>query len=139
VLFDHDHTAAVYALADALAARYARLVLVTPRTLVGRSVPYVGQLGVYRRLYAAKVEIVVANVPRRIEAGRVTVANAFSGEERAIDDVALFVYATPRIARDELASPLRARGLAVQLIGDAFAPRTMLAAVHEGNRVGNAL
>ncbi len=139
VLFDHDHTAAVYALADALAARYARLVLVTPRTLVGRNVPYVGQLGVYRRLYAARVEIVVASVPKRIEAGRVTVANAFSGEERVIDDVGLFAYATPRIARDELATPLCERGLAVQLIGDAFAPRSMLAAVHEGNRVGNAL
>lgn len=139
VLFDHDHGAAVYALADALAARYARLVLVTPRTLVGRNVPYVGQLGVYRRLYAARVEIVVASLPRRFAAGRVVIANAFSGEERTIEDVALFAYATPRIANDALAAPLRERGIDVWLIGDAFAPRSMLAAVHEGARTGSAL
>jgi hypothetical protein len=139
VLFDHDHGPAVYALADLLAARYARLVVVTPRTQLGRSVAYVGLLGVYRRLYAARAEIVVASVPRRIEPGRVIVANAFSGEERTIDDVALFTYATPRVARDDLAAPLRERDFDVRLIGDAFAPRAMLAAVHEGNRLGNAL
>jgi dimethylglycine catabolism A len=139
VLFDFDHGAGVYALADLLASTYDRLVLVTPRTQLGRNVAYVGLLGVYRRLYGAKVEIVVAAVPRRFAARRVVHANAFTGEERAIEDVALFAYATPRLADDALAAPLRAQGLEVRLAGDAFAPRAMLAAVHEGHRVGNEL
>jgi hypothetical protein len=139
VLFDHDHGAGVYALADLLAATYDRLVLLTPRTQLGRNVAYVGLLGVYRRLYRAKVEIVVAAVPKRFAAGRVVHANAFTGEERAIEDVALFAYATPRLADDALAAPLRAQGLEVRLAGDAFAPRAMLAAVHEGHRIGSEL
>ncbi|MET0679776.1 MAG: hypothetical protein ABWZ41_02160, partial [Burkholderiales bacterium] len=139
VLFDHDHGAGVYALADLLASIYDRLVVITPRTQLGRNVAYVGLLGVYRRLYHARVEIVVAAVPKRFIAERVVHANTFTGEERAIEDVALFVYATPRLADDGLAAPLRAQGLEVRLAGDAFAPRAMLAAVHEGHRVGNEL
>jgi hypothetical protein len=139
VLFDHDHGAGVYALADLLASIHDRLVIVTPRTQLGRNVAYVGLLGVYRRLYQAKVEIVVAAVPKRFAAQRVVHANAFTGEERAIEDVALFAYATPRLADDRLAAPLRAQGLEVRLAGDAFAPRAMLAAVHEGHRIGNEL
>jgi hypothetical protein len=139
VLFDYDHGAGVYALADLLASIYDRLVVITPRTQLGRNVAYVGLLGVYRRLYRAKVEIVVAAVPKRFAAQRVVHANAFTGEERAIEDVALFAYATPRLADDRLAAPLRAQGLEVRLAGDAFAPRAMLAAVHEGHRIGNEL
>jgi hypothetical protein len=139
VLFDQDHGAAVYALADLLAATYERLVLITPRTQIGRAVAYVNLLGVYRRLYKAHAEMVLAATPKSFRGGVLTHANAFSGDEQAIRDVALFTYATPRIANDELAAPLRAKGIDVRLIGDAFAPRAMLAAVHEGHRLGNAL
>lgn len=139
VLFDHDHGAGVYALADLLAAIYERLVLVTPRTQLGRAIAYVNVLGVYRRLYGAHAEIVVASLPTRYKAGVLTYANAFTGEEGSVRDAALFAYATPRMASDELAQPLRARGVEVRLIGDAFAPRSLLAAVHEGHRAGNAL
>ena len=136
VLFDQDHGAGVYALADWLAATYERLVLITPRTQLGRAVAYVNLIGVYRRLYKAHAEIIAASSPTRYEGGILTYANAFNGEETDVADVTLFTYATPRIANDALAAPLRARGIDVRLIGDAFAPRAILAAVHEGNRVG---
>ena len=136
VLFDQDHGAGVYALADLLAATYERLVLITPRTQIGRAIAYVNLIGVYRRLYKAHAEIIGASLPTRFAAGKLTWANAFTGEAQVVEDVALFTYATPRIASDELAAPLRAAGFDVRLIGDAFAPRAMLAAVHEGNRLG---
>ncbi len=139
VLFDQDHGAGVYALADLLAATYERLVLITPRTQLGRAIAYVNLLGVYRRLYKARAEIIGASLPTRFKGGKLTYANAFSGDEQALEAVALFAYATPRIASDELAAPLRAKGIDARLIGDAFAPRAMLAAVHEGHRLGNAL
>jgi hypothetical protein len=139
VLFDQDHGAPVYALADLLAQKYERLVLLTPRTQLGRQLPYVNLLGVYRRLYRAGVEMVYAALPRSFERGRFVAANAFSGAESIVDDVALFVYATPRLADDALAAPLRERGFDIRLIGDCFAPRTLMAAVHEGNRAGEEL
>ncbi len=139
VLFDFDHSAGTYALADLIAARYERLVIITPRTQLGRQVSYVGVLGIYRRLYTAGVEIELAALPTMVRAGMVTITNAFTGKERTIDGVAAFVYATPRRVNDELAAPLRAHGLPVHLVGDCFAPRAMLAAIHEGHRVGNTI
>ncbi len=139
VLFDFDHSAATYALADLMAARYERLILMTPRTQLGRQVSYVGVLGIYRRLYTAGVEIELAAMPKRVKAGVVTIANAFTGREKTIEGVTAFVYATPRLVNDGLAAPLRAHGLPVQLVGDCFAPRAMLAAIHEAHRVGNAI
>ena len=136
VLFDQDHGAGVYALADLLAATYEHLVLITPRTQIGRAIAYVNLLGVYRRLYKSHAEIIGASLPTRFADGKLTYANAFTGEAHVVEDVALFTYATPRIASDGLAAPLRAIGIDVRLIGDAFAPRAMLAAVHEGNRLG---
>ena len=139
VLFDFDHSAGTYALADLMAARYERLVIVTPRTQLGRQVSYVSVLGIYRRLYMAGVAIELAAVPKSFRAGKVTIANAFTGRERTLDGVTAFVYATPRLVNDELVAPLRAHGLPVHLVGDCFAPRAMLAAIHEGHRVGNTI
>lgn len=139
VLFDQDHGAAVYALADLLAQKYDRLMLLTPRTQLGRQVAYATLLGVYRRLYRAGVEIVYAAMPRSFERGRLVAVNAFSGAETIIDNVSVFVYATPRLADDALAAPLSARGVETHLIGDCFAPRAIMAAVHEGNRAGQQL
>jgi 2,4-dienoyl-CoA reductase-like NADH-dependent reductase (Old Yellow Enzyme family) len=139
VLFDFDHTPATYAAADLLVERFAKVVLVTPRTALGRGVSYTGQLGVYRRLYAARVDIVLASAPVQFADGRLTIANAFNGDRTGIADVDLFTWATPRLADDALEAPLRAAGLDVRLVGDAFSPRTMLAAVHEGHAAGLAL
>ena len=136
VLFDQDHGAGVYALADWLAATYERLVLITPRTQLGRAVAYVNLIGVYRRLYKAHAEVIAASLPTCFEGGVLSYVNAFNGEETSVAGVTLFTYATPRVANDVLAAPLRARGIDVRLIGDAFAPRAILAAVHEGNRLG---
>ena len=53
MLFDMDHSAATYAVADALAERYEKLVLLTPRTQIARNVNYCSAIGIHRRLYQA--------------------------------------------------------------------------------------
>ncbi|MEO7404650.1 MAG: FAD-dependent oxidoreductase, partial [Burkholderiales bacterium] len=98
VLFDFDHTPAVYAAAELLGQRYTKVVLITPRTQLGRGVSYTGILGVYRRLYEHRTEIVTAALPVQFKAGVLSYANAFNGDRHEIRDVALFTWATPRIA-----------------------------------------
>jgi hypothetical protein len=71
--------------------------------------------------------------------GIVTARNVFNGRETRIDDLALFTYATPRVPNDSLAGPLRSAGLDVHLIGDCYAPRSVLVATGEGHRLGNQL
>lgn len=139
VLFDHDHSAAVYAAADQLAKNFARVVLVTPRLQLARSVAYVSTIGIYRRLYSQHVEIILGAVPVRFEAGVFTHANVFTGERSAIGNVALFTYATPRLVNDELAAGLREAGVPTHLVGDCFSPRAAMAAIHEASALGERI
>jgi hypothetical protein len=68
----------------------------------------------------------------RFEEGEVAVGDIFTGAETVLTHVALFTFATPRVPDVALEAPLRAAGVSVRLIGDAWAPRTVLAATSEG-------
>jgi len=138
VLFDQDHTAGTYAVADALAER-SRLVLLTPRTQIARQVNYCSAIGIHRRLYVAGVEIVLAAEPVSLSGHVLTWRNVFTDETRRISDVDLLVWSTPRIADDALAEPLRAAGLDVKLVGDCMAPRNLICAIHEGEAAALSL
>jgi hypothetical protein len=135
VLFDMDHGAATYAVADALAALCRKLVLITPRTQIARNVNYCSAIGIHRRLYQADAEIVVAAEPVALRDGVLTWRNVFTGRTREIANVGLFLFATPRIADDALAEPLRRAGVETRLVGDCLAPRDLLCAIHEGEAV----
>ena len=131
VLFDQDQTGSVYAAAELLAARYERVMVVTPATQIARAVPYVSAIGVHRRLFAAGIELVIASRPLWVRGRTMMIENLFTGARRELGDVALAVYATPRRADDALAVALRARGQAPRLIGDCHAPRNAMAAMRE--------
>jgi 2,4-dienoyl-CoA reductase-like NADH-dependent reductase (Old Yellow Enzyme family) len=139
VLFDMDHSAATYAVADALADRYAKLVLLTPRTQIARNVNYCSAIGIHRRLYQAGAEIVLAAEPVSFRGGALTWRNVFTGRVRDIPDVTLFLWSTPRIANDALAEPLRQAGIDTRLVGDCMAPRNLLCAIHEGEAAAMAI
>ena len=138
VVFDHDHTAPTYAVAQALADSHEEVVLLTPRTQIAQAVNYCSALGVHRRLHGLDVEIVTATEPVEIrDDGEVRCRNVFSAHEGVIEDVDTVVYATPRRVRDTLARDLA--DLSPTLIGDCLAPRNLSIAIHEGHLVGNRL
>jgi hypothetical protein len=139
VLFDMDHSAATYAVADALADRYGKLVLLTPRTQVARNVNYCSAIGIHRRLYQADAEIIMAAEPASFQSGVLTWCNVFTGRMREIPDVGLFLWSTPRIANDALVQPLRRAGVDTRLVGDCLAPRNLLCAIHEGEAAATAI
>jgi hypothetical protein len=139
VIHDADHGAFTYAAAELLRDRFDRVVILTERERIASDEALVTRQGVYARLYRKGIEIVTSVRPlasSRFEEGEVAYANVFSGGETVIPDIALFTYATARIPDDALAAPLRAAGIDVRLIGDAWAPRTVLAATSEGYRAG---
>ena len=110
MLFDMDHSAATYAVADALARDYRRLVLLTPRQQIARNVNYCSAIGIHRRLYEANAEIVLSAEPVSVRGGRLTWRNVFTGRTRDLDDVGVFVWSTPRVADDAVAKQLFERG-----------------------------
>jgi len=139
VLFDMDHSAATYAVADALAYRYHKLVLLTPRVQIARNVNYCSAIGIHRRLYRADAEIIVAAEPVSFQYGVLTWRNVFTGRVCDIRNVGLFLWSTPRIANDALAQPLRRAGVDTRLVGDCVAPRNLLCAIHEGEAAAMAV
>ena len=66
-----------------------------------------------------------------------TVRNVLSGATREIDDLSLFTYSTPRIPNDAMVGTLGE--IVVHAVGDAYAPRTLLAATQEGHAVGSRI
>jgi 2,4-dienoyl-CoA reductase-like NADH-dependent reductase (Old Yellow Enzyme family) len=139
VLFDMDHTAATYAVADSLAKQYRRLVLLTPRQQLARNVNYCSAIGVHRRLYEANAEIVLSAEPVSLQSGVLVWRNVFTGRLQQIDDVGVFIWSTPRIADDAITTPLRDVCADVRLIGDCMAPRNLLCAIHEGEAAALSL
>jgi dimethylglycine catabolism A len=139
VLFDMDHSAATYAVADALAERYEKLVLMTPRTAIARNVNYCSAIGIHRRLYQADAKIVVSAEPVSLQNGVLTWRNVFTARQRQIANVGLLLWSTPRIANDALAEPLRRAGIDTRLVGDCVAPRNLICAIHEGEAAAAAI
>lgn len=142
VLFDADHTEGTYAAAEALRARFQRVVVVTPRDTIATDVAMTSRQGILRRLAQQRIEVVPLAEPRWSDAcadGHLELVNIYSGAVRVIDDLALLTYATPRVPDDSLAAPLHAAGMKVVAVGDARAPQEMLFATASGHAAGEAV
>ncbi|MCC6172227.1 MAG: FAD-dependent oxidoreductase [Gammaproteobacteria bacterium] len=142
VLVDQDHTAFTYATAELLLQRFTRVVLLTPRPGLAAEEALVNRQGIYRRIYGKGIEVVTLSEPvfdDDFAEGVLKTRHLLGGPAMRIDGVALLTHATARIPDDALAAPLRAAGVEVSLVGDCFAPRSLLVATREGHAVGNAL
>lgn len=142
VIFDKDHTEMTYAAAEFLARIYDEVVLITPRERIASDVSLINRQGIYRRLFEKRVRIVTSSEPcsdSALEEGRLAFANIFNQDRTEIDDIAVLTFATPRVPNDGLLGPLRAEGFDVRVIGDCYAPRSVLAATREGHALGNAI
>ncbi len=140
IIFDKDHTAGTYAAAEMLKKRYDDVYLVTPRERIATDEPLVNRQGIYQRLFPKGIKVILNSEPAGvdgIEDGQITIKHIISGETQVIENVTLLTYSTPRQPNDQLAAPLRAAGIPVHIVGDAFAPRFVVNATADGARVGN--
>lgn len=140
VLYDRDATEGTYAGAERLRTLYDRVVILTPRDRIAEDVPLVTRLGLLRRFAHLGIEViplVEPDVATRWEDGRLAHHNVYSGALGWIEDVCLFTYSSPRIANTDLVGRLRPNVAEVHVVGDAYAPRTTLAATAEGHEAGH--
>ena len=139
VLLDMDQTPALYGAVELLAQRYARVVLLTPAAEIARNVNLMSRMGVERRLALLDIDVRRLTEPTGRAGDRVACRHVITGAETAIEEVALLAYATPRLARDDLAGELAQAGVPVTLIGDCLLPRDAASAIHDGHRAALAL
>jgi 2,4-dienoyl-CoA reductase-like NADH-dependent reductase (Old Yellow Enzyme family) len=137
VLFDQDHSPAIYGLADALALDFEQVDLLTPRPHFAQEVNYCSAIGVFRRLYSNGVTLLPAAWLVRFTDRAVAWRNAYTGQETTIPEIDLLVYATPRSPRLHLIAELP--GVDVLRVGDCQSPRPLMDAIHAGQAAGLAL
>jgi hypothetical protein len=88
------------------------------------------------RIYGAGVEILADRFVRRIDGSRVTLYNLYQQSAEVEVESDFVVMATARQSESQLLGPLLERGVSVEAIGDAVAPRGTYEAVFEGHRQG---
>ena len=86
------------------------------------------------KLYRAGVEVCVDHFVRRIAGREVTLYNVHHEEAERVLEADWIVMATGRRSENGLGKAVAARGLSVETIGDATAPRSAYEAVYEGHR-----
>ena len=141
-IYDKDHTEMTYAAAEFFADLFDEVVLITPRERIASDVSLINRQGIYQRLFSKRVRIITSSEPcsdSALEEGRLSVANIFNRDRIEIDDIVALTFATPRLPNDQLLAPLRKQGVAVHVIGDCHAPRSVLAATRDGHALGNLL
>jgi dimethylglycine catabolism A len=137
VIFDQDHTEMTYHAALRLAQIFSKVTIVTPRERLASDILLLNRQSIYQQLYAARIEIVTDCEPvdlDRLDECVLEVRNVYNGEIRELDEIAAITYSTPRIPNDELRAPLEAAGKHVIVVGDAYAPNSVLAATRQGYR-----
>ncbi len=139
VVYDADHTVGTYDAALYLAEKFARLVIVTPREAVARDMSLVVRQRVLRQLSMKRIEVITLHELVGAADGTATFRQVYNHDTLSIGNIDLLASATIRAPNDSLAAALEEAGVAVQVVGDAYAPRGPLEAVAEGHRAGLAL
>ncbi len=139
VLFDQDHTEMTYGAALKLLDFFARVTIVTPRERLAGDVSLLNRQSIYQQLHDRRVDL-LTNVELRsldgLEDGTLTLFNVYNGDPQPLGDVVALTYATPRVPDDGLRPVFEAAGREVHLVGDCYAPRSVLAATSQGYAVG---
>ncbi|HEY2595584.1 MAG TPA: FAD-dependent oxidoreductase, partial [Chloroflexota bacterium] len=124
------------ALAEHLAALGKRVSLVTPLGGPFSAITVYSRLALTKRLGELKVELRPLRRVLRADGDTLILADVITGSEEPLHGVTDVVSAGELVADAALADVLSANGVSVEVVGDAFAPRTALDAIFEGYRAG---
>jgi hypothetical protein len=127
-------------IAVAAADSGARVKLVTRWPMIGLDTILDVYLDwILPKLYRSGVEMVCDRFVRRIDGSRVTLVNVHHEADVRDVDANWIVMVTGRQSENGLYPLLRERGVSVEIIGDATAPRGTYEAVYEGHRQARKL
>ena len=122
-----------------LAREGASVKLVTRWPMVAmETMPEVYYLWTRSALIEAGVEVLTDLLPTRIAGRDVELINVYAPERVTRLEADAIVFNTGRRSENRLYHALAERGVSVEMIGDAIAPRGTYEAVFEGHRAGRA-
>jgi dimethylglycine catabolism A len=133
-IVDEIEAEPVYAAAEHIANAGNDVRIVTRRESIGRNLAFVSRIGALRRLDEAGIRITTLMVPLHAEDGVLTAFHVFSRREHRLGRVGTVVRAGPYRSRLPVIDESR-----TLIIGDASAPREVLAVVREANAAARSL
>ncbi|MFN0055992.1 MAG: FAD-dependent oxidoreductase [Planctomycetales bacterium] len=113
--------------------------LITSQETIGNFLGATTRPPLLRRLFRKRAQIFNHLEAQSLKDGCLTAKNIWSGDLHEVGPYDSFVYAYGGVSLDELSAPLKARQVAVELVGDAFAPRSLQHAILEGHKLGREL
>jgi 2,4-dienoyl-CoA reductase-like NADH-dependent reductase (Old Yellow Enzyme family)/thioredoxin reductase len=136
VIVDEDHTAAFYNAAQWMIDRFDELILITSRERFAANESLVNRQGIIERLFKPNITLLPYSelllTGADLEEGRVEYRHLKTDQVGKIENVSALSYAVHRTPRLDLQAGLETAGVQTELIGDAFAPRSVLQAMTEG-------
>jgi hypothetical protein len=113
--------------------------LITSQETIGNFLGATTRPPLLRRLFKKRAQIFNHLEAQSLQNGCLIARNIWSGDLHEVGPYDSFVYAYGGVSVDQLCEPLRARGVKVELVGDAFAPRSLQHAILEGHKLGREL
>ena len=108
--------------------------LLTSQETIGNFLGATTRPPMLTRLFKKGIQIFNHLKAETIKDGHCLARNEWSSELQKVGPYDGFVYAFGGVRVDTLAEPLKAKGVNVQLIGDAFSPRSLQHAILEGHQ-----
>jgi pyruvate/2-oxoglutarate dehydrogenase complex dihydrolipoamide dehydrogenase (E3) component len=140
VVIDDLQDAAAPLTAVKLARDGPSVRLITRWPMIGmETIPEVYYLWVRQQLYEAGVAVEPDLFPTAIDGREVTFINVYAPDRVTKVEADWIVMATGRQSENGLYHTLRERGVSVEMVGDAIAPRGTYEAVFEGHRAARKL
>ena len=147
VVLDMDQTEGTYAAVERLRDLFTQVVVLSPRERIAEDCALVTRQRVQRRFHERGITVHCLAEPAWNQAAFEEQAtlhwrSVFGGPLQAIEDVAFFAYASPRVpdaALDAMERTLTAAGITVHRAGDCQVARGVLEATAQGHAVGLAI
>jgi 2,4-dienoyl-CoA reductase-like NADH-dependent reductase (Old Yellow Enzyme family) len=140
VVVDEDGHYWAAQVCEELVDRGAEVVVITRFFEPFRELPSVSRIAALRRLDSAGVQFLPLHSIDRTEASNLHIHHFESTRSTVIEGVSDVVWVGPQLPDDALVGRLRGAGFSsVRVIGDAYAPRRLKDAIHEGHAAGRSI
>jgi len=136
LVIDEEYGHQAPTIAEFLLDRGAQVDLVTSQETIGTFLGSTTRPPLLARLFGKGAQLFAHLEAAAIRNGRLVANNIWTGAPHEMGPYDAFVYVYGGVRYDPLSETLKREGLAVEVIGDAFSPRSLQHAILEGHTCG---
>ncbi len=136
LVIDEEYGHQAPTIAEFVLDRGAQVDLVTSQETIGSFLGATTRPPLLTRLFGKGAQLFAHLEASAIRDGKLIANNIWTGAPHEMGPYDAFVYVYGGVRYDPLSAPLKERGVAVEVIGDAFSPRSLQHAILEGHSCG---